>query len=249
MPVARVLLVGLDEPSRDGGARRADTIILIGARKDGSGATLLSVPRDALVPLPRRRQQQKINAAYAIGQVAMLKEVLADPRVMDADLPYHLVMDSRTVRAMVNALGGVTVDVPFAMDYDDNWGNLHIHLKPGRQRLNGEQAAGYLRWRKNNDGGGSDDIARNERQRQLLIAISQQARTPLGALRLPFAYRALRKTSYTNLTSRQLIALGLAFRNVRSETVPGHSVNRHGASYILCDWEAGRRRWQEALAP
>jgi LCP family protein required for cell wall assembly len=250
LTAAPVLLVGLDEPPkfRRAGPRRADTIILSAVRTDGSGTTLISVPRDARVRLPHRRYYEKINAAYALGHIAMLKEVLADPDVMNADLPYHLVLDSRTVREVVNAVGGVTVNVPHDMEYDDNWGELHIHLKAGKQRLNGEQAAGYLRWRKNNNGGpAGSDFIRTERQRELLAAIMQQARTPLGVIRLPFVYRAFRKYTYTNMTTRQLIALALNFRNVHSTAVPGTSGTRGGVSYVICDWEGGRRLWQAAL--
>ncbi|MHB0939647.1 MAG: LCP family protein [Armatimonadota bacterium] len=246
--VAKVLLVGLDEPPkfRRAGPRRSDTIMLCAVRTDRSGATLISVPRDARVRLPHRRYSNKINAAYAIGKVALLKETLADPDVLGADLPYHLVMDSRTVREVVDAVGGVTVNVPVDMNYDDNWGDLHIHLKAGKQRLSGEQAVGYLRWRKNKNGGGSsDDFKRADRQRYLLAAIVQQARTPLGLIRMPATYRAFRKYTYTNLTSRQLIALALAFRNIRSEAVPGYTTR--GGSYVECDWYAGRQLWQSAL--
>lgn len=246
--VARVLLVGLDEPPKfhRAGARRSDTIILCAVRTDRSGATLISIPRDARVRLPHRHSSSKINAAYAIGKVDLLKETLADPDVMGANLPYHLVMDSRTVREVVDAVGGVTVNVPVDMNYDDNWGNLHIHLKAGKQRLNGEQAVGYLRWRKNSHGrGGSDDFKRGDRQRYLLAAIMQQAKTPAGMLRGPATYRAFKKYTYTNLSTRQLIALALNFRNIRSEAVPGTTGRRSG--YVECDWYAGRQLWQAAL--
>jgi len=248
--VARVLLVGLDEPPKfhRAGPRRSDTIILCAVRTDGSGATLISVSRDAIVRLPHHRSYNKINAAYAIGHITLLKETLADSDVLGADLPYHLVLDSRTVREVVNAVGGVTVNVPVDMDYDDSWGDLHIHLKVGKQRLNGEQAVGYLSWRKNKHGGeSSDDFSRAERQRALLSAIIQQARTPGGLLRLPATYRAFKKYTHTNLTSRQLIALTLAFRNMRSEAVPGVSVTRRGVNYVECDWRAGQQLWQSAL--
>jgi len=247
---ARVLLVGLDEPPKfhRAGPRRSDTIILCAVHTSGAGATLISVPRDARVRLPHHRSYDKINAAYAEGQIALLKATLADPDVLGADLPYHLVMDSRTVREVVNAVGGVTVNVPVAMDYDDSWGDLHIHLQAGKQRLNGAQAVGYLRWRKNSHGGvGSDDFKRADRQRALLAAIAQQGRTPDGLLRLPATYRAFKKFTHTNLTTRQLIALALHFRNMRSEAVPGDPVMRRGVSYVNCDWRAGRRLWQAAL--
>jgi len=248
---APVLLVGLDEPPKfhRAGPRRSDTIILCAVRMDGTRTTLISIPRDARVRLPRRRYYEKINAAYASGKIALLKELLADPDVMNASLPYSLVLDSRTVREVINAVGGVTVNVPHDMEYDDDWGELHIHLKAGKQRLTGEQAVGFLRWRKNDRGRspGGSDFTRAERQRELLSAIMQQGRTPSGLLRLPLVYRTFRKYTYTNLTTRQLIALALHFRNVRSEAVPGTPVTRRGISYVNCDWEAGRQLWRSAL--
>ena len=86
MSVARVLLVGLDEPPRlnPSGPRRSDTIILCAMRTDGTGATLLSVPRDAYVRLPRRRMHVKINNAYAVGNIDLLKETLASHSLKDS---------------------------------------------------------------------------------------------------------------------------------------------------------------------
>lgn len=251
--IARVLIVGLDEPPRNelpaAGPRRSDTILLTAVRLDGSGATLISVPRDARVRLPGHHRYTKINAAYAEGRLHLLRDTLAQPRVLDASLPYYFVLDSTTVRHVVDALGGVTVDVPYDMHYDDNWGNLHINLRKGRQRLTGEQAVGFLRWRKNNRGGGAhgDDFARAARQRELLTELVRQARTREGLLRLPNAYRALRAHSWTNLNLRQLIILGLAARAVHSRAVPATPRTIDGISYVICDWPEGRRLWQAAI--
>lgn len=244
---ARVLIIGLDD-TRDGtGPRRSDTIILLGARLDGSGSTLLSVPRDAWVNIPGYHGVRKINAAYALGGDELLRTVLGREEILEADLPYHLIIDSNTVRAVVDALGGIEVDVPHAMDYDDDWGNLHIHLKAGRQVLNGEQAVGFLRWRKNNHGGGASDFARGERQRQVVIAIGAKMRTWQGILRAPDVYAAFRRTSESNLTFRQLIQLGWAARHSRSEAVPAVTFTSGGVSYVDCNWSAGREIWQAAI--
>lgn len=225
--VARVLVVGLDEPARGRlpatEPRRSDTILLTSVRLDGTGATLISVPRDARVRLPGRHRYTKINAAYAEGRLNLLRDTLAQSQVMNASLPYYFVLDSETVHRVVDALGGVTIDVPYDMNYDDSWGGLHIHLRKGRQRLDGGQAVGFLRWRKNNIGGGGghgDDFSRAARQRALLIALAQQARTTTGMRRLPDAYRALRTHSWTNLNLRQLLVLGYAARAVHSRAVP-----------------------------
>ncbi len=246
--VARVLVVGLDEPELSGGPRRSDAIILFAARLDGGRSLLLSVPRDARVRLPHQRRQQKINAAYAVGQVGLLKETLADSDVLGAGLPYHLVMDSRTVREVVDAFGGVTITVPHDMNYDDHWGHLSIHLRAGRQRLNGEQVVGFLRWRKDTRGGiRSTDFARSDRQRALLIALAEQARTREGLRRLPAVYRAFQRTTHTNLTLPQFAALGLAFKHVQSAAVTGDTRTIGGISYVLCDWAEGRRLWEQAI--
>lgn len=242
--VARVLMLGLDGSAADE-PRRSDTIILCAARVDGTGTLLLSIPRDARVRIPRHGRE-KINAAYALGKEPLLKQVLAQPAVLDADLPYHLIIDSDTVRAVVDALGGVVVTVPRDMKYDDNWGHLHINLKAGRQRLNGTQVVGYLRWRKNTHGGGESDFSRTERQRELLAALAKQARSVQGVLRLPHTYAAFRHHARTNLSLRQLIVLGWAARRIQSASVPGDGRTIGRASYVLCDWRAGRARWQAA---
>lgn len=240
---ARVLLIGLDDLPRQGGPQRSDTILLCSAPLDGSGALLLSVPRDAYLPSSMGFGFNKINAAYAHGEETQLKAVLADPEVLGAELPYHLVFDSATVRRVVDAFGGIIVDVPYAMEYDDHWGGLHIDLKPGRQRLNGEEVVGFLRFRKSNHGRGSDDFERTERQRQVLVALMSKAHTWQGVRRLPRVYHAFRATADTNMTPRQLVALGLALRQTHTDTVPGYAGWHRGVSYVHCDWPYGRELW------
>lgn len=244
---ARVLLVGLDDKPREGGAQRSDTIILYSAKLNGSGALLLSVPRDSRVLIPGHRHFGKINAAYADGGVTKLKETLAQPDIIGADLPYHIVFDSTTVASAIDALGGVVVDVPRDMNYDDNWAGLSIHLKKGKQLLNGKQAVGFLRWRKNNHGrGSSDDFSRTERQRQLLIAMKDKMRSWNGLLRLPAVYKAFKAHSQSNLSPAQFLALAWASRQLQTDAVPGSTRTISRVSYVLCNWEYGRQRWQTA---
>ena len=242
--------MGLDDTPRGGGVRRSDSIILYGARLDGSGTTMISIPRDARVRFPGYRRHDKINAAYAIGEIDLLKETLAASSIMEADLPYYVVFGSETVQAVVDALGGIEVDVPQDMNYDDHWGNLSINLKAGRQLLNGKQAVGYLRWRKNNRGlrGNSDDFSRMERQREFLSAVKMRLLSWQGVLRLPVVYHAFRTTTQVNLSWRQMLVLGWAARTMEADAVPGRSRPRRGISYVECDWDQGRRQWQHAIA-
>jgi LCP family protein required for cell wall assembly len=244
--VARVLLVGLD--NREEGVSRSDTIMLLAARTDGSGTTLLSIPRDARVRIPQHRAYGKINAAYAEGQERLLQATLAQPSTLQADLPYYIVLDSDTVAAVIKALGGIDVDVPRDMNYDDNWAKLHIHLKKGPQHLNGAQVVGYLRWRKNNNGrGNSDDFDRTNRQRQLLVAMKSRILSWYGITHLPALYTAFRAHATTNMSFTQFIALAwAAHRQVITEAVPGAPRTIGGVSYVLCDWDKGRQIWEAA---
>lgn len=249
--VARVLLVGLDEPDPNHRSypRRSDTIILTAIRLNGSGATMLSVPRDSRVRIPGVRGQRKINAAYSIGQYPLLKKTLAQPDVMDAELPYYVIFSSTTLKKMVDAADGVTVEVPFRMKYDDNYQNLHIDLHPGVQTLNGEQAVGFVRWRHNDSGErrAGTDIDRAGRQQQVVKALAKQMLTVKGAKRMPDVYKAFRANAPTNMTLRQLIILGLNFKNVNAQIVPGDMINNPRNSYVDAYWTVGRALWQKAI--
>jgi len=250
--VARVLLVGLDEPDRlhpRTMPRRSDAVILMAVPLDGRGATMLAVPRDARVRIPGVRGPRKINAAYPIGKVPLLQQTLAQESTLNARLPYYLVFSSVTLKAMVDAVHGVRVDVPFAMDYDDNWGNLHIHLKKGPQVLNGEQAVGYVRWRKNNSGedNAGTDFDRSERQQEVLKALANKLLTARGIVNAPTVYKKFRANTQSNLTFRQLVVLGLNFKDATALAVPGDASPRRGVSYVECDWRAGRAMWEKAI--
>ena len=98
---ARIAVAGLDNMEK--GAQRSDTIMMVAAKLNGSGVTVISVPRDARVILPGHQRYGKINAAYAEGKETFLREALASPDIMDADLPYYLTFDSEGVAAIVNA--------------------------------------------------------------------------------------------------------------------------------------------------
>ncbi len=248
--VAQVLLVGLDEqdPNHPEYPRRADTIILTAVKLNGSGVTMLSVPRDSRVGIPGVRGKRKINSAYAIGKYPLLKNTLAQPDVMDTAMPYYVIFSSTTLKKMVDAAGGVTVDVPFRMKYDDNYQNLHIDLQPGEQMLNGEQAVGFVRWRKNSGGEhrAGTDMDRAERQQLVVKALAKQLLTMNGLKRIPNIYQAFSVNAPTNMNLRQLIVLGLNFKHVNAQVVPGDMVNRRGVSYVESHWSVGRALWQKA---
>jgi LCP family protein required for cell wall assembly len=242
---ARVLLIGLDDKTPNDTTQRSDSLILYAAKMPGGGATLLSVPRDARVRLAGDAHFNKINAAYSKGGESLLERTLADPTLLHDHFSSYIIYDTSCVTAVIDALGGLYVDVPRDMNYDDSWSGLHIHLNKGKhQLLMGKDIAGYLRWRKNNDGrGSSSDFERTERQRQVLVAIKEKMVSWSGLMKLPMIYLAFKQTANTNLSFTQLVALAGASRQIQTESIPGVPRTIDGVSYVICDWNQARQLW------
>lgn len=195
---------------------RTDTIVLAQVHPDGQ-TELLSIPRDTWVNIPGWGMS-KINAANRHGGPEVLAATVQ--ALTGVPIDSYVLLSLGAVRALTDAAGGVTVDVEQRMKYDDNAGKLHIDLYPGRQRLNGEQAEGFLRFRKDNLG----DIGRVSRQQAFLTALIAQTRNPLNWWRLPRMVGALHEHTRSDLSRGEVGALlGAALRGprVQSYTVPG----------------------------
>ncbi|KEF35049.1 membrane protein [Deinococcus sp. RL] len=195
---------------------RTDTIVLAQVHPDGQ-TELLSIPRDTWVNIPGWGMS-KINAANRHGGPEVLAATVQ--ALTGVPIDSYVLLSLGAVRALTDAAGGVTVDVEQRMKYDDNAGKLHIDLYPGRQRLSGEQAEGFLRFRKDNLG----DIGRVSRQQAYLTALMGQTRNPLNWWRLPRMVGALHEHTRSDLSRGEVGALlGAALRGprVQSYTVPG----------------------------
>ena len=122
---------------------RSDTMILLSLDKTRGTMRMISFPRDALVRMPPNKygvRIAKLNAAHAYGGPEMLEQTLRD----DLGITVHryAVIRFEGFKSLIDKVGGIDVDVIGALhrngkrgdlNYDDNWANLHIHLKPGMQ--------------------------------------------------------------------------------------------------------------------
>ncbi len=194
-----------------------DTIVLAQVRPDGT-TNMLSIPRDTWVNVPGSGWG-KINGSNPhggpealVGAVQTLTGVRADAYVL---------LSLNAMRAMTQAAGGITLDVAQDMKYDDNAGHLHIDLKAGRQHLSGEEAEGYLRFRKDNLG----DIGRVARQQNFLGALMNKVRNPLNWWRVPGMVGAVDGNMKSNLSREQvaeLLGAALGGPRIAMHTVPGN---------------------------
>jgi LCP family protein required for cell wall assembly len=197
-------------------------------------ATLVSIPRDTWVRIPGHGMQ-KINAAYAYGGTQL--SAVAVSRLMGG-VPIDATIALQPVGAaqLVDALGGLNVDVDEDMNYDDDAQQLHIHLKKGRQYLTGSQVLGYIRFRHDP----TSDFGRMHRQQRVLHLMLDQLSQPQNWLKLPRLLGLARKDVVTDLSTRKLLALLEVYRNVpeenvRSFTLPGKVGWAGDASVVFVD--------------
>ncbi len=171
-----LVLIGADD--REGEVGRSDTLMVLWLNPRQQRAALLSVPRDLRTAIPGHGTS-KIIHAYAYGGPELTIRTLE--QLMQIRVDGYIKVNFEGFVKAVDMLGGVELEVDDVegrgrgMNYDDNWGNLHIHLRPGRQHLDGYQAMGFCRYRKSNYSGlGDGDFKRAERQQQFIRAMMEQ---------------------------------------------------------------------------
>lgn len=140
-----VLVLGVDqgiEGRHDRG--NSDTMILATANPQKNSATMTSIPRDTLADIKGDPGDKyfmfRVNSAYEIGgSQASMKTVSS---MLNVPIDYYLEVNMKALRSLVNAVGGVDVNVPFDFSYD--WCDFH----KGKQHLNGRHALAYVRMRR-----------------------------------------------------------------------------------------------------
>ncbi|NLB94863.1 MAG: LCP family protein [Armatimonadetes bacterium] len=233
-----ILVLGVDEKNRllktDG--RRSDTMILLAAELEQKRLAALSLPRDTRVQIPGRSGYDKLNAAHFYGGVPLVRQTVT--QMLGIPIDRFVKTDVAGFRAMVDLIGPIEIDVEKRMDYDDNWGNLHIHLKPGRQLLDGEKAMGYVRFRHDSTG----DLGRMKRQQKFMRAVVRQLFTMGNIARLPQIIEKGMEYIETDLTARELLVLANLAREVTmsqitTATLPGTPRYIRQVSYYVPDEE------------
>ncbi len=157
-----------------------DTIIVAEYDPQYQQASMLSIPRDTFVGTSRSTAtpSDKINSIYCYSPEKLLRKV---NELTGLNIKYYLTVDTSAFREIVDAVGGVTFNVPIDMKYDSNWQKLHINLKAGEQLLDGDKAEQLVRFRHNNDGTtypysyGMEDLGRMRTQREFLKALAKKA--------------------------------------------------------------------------
>lgn len=204
-----ILVLGVD--SGKDKVQRSDTMMVLSLDPAAREIGLLSIPRDTLVSIPGESRRDKITHAHAFGgpekAMAAASDFIGEP------LHSYVKVDFQGFKSLVDILGGVTVDVEKRMRYRDPTQNLNIDLQPGRQRLNGDKALQFVRYRQ--DG----DLFRIRRQQEFLQAVGDESLRLGTVFKLPRLLREGTRYVKTNLGADDMVRLAQLAASVKREDI------------------------------
>ena len=203
-----------------------DVIMIASLNPNSKTATLVSIPRDTYID-PADLSAAKANSFYAAYLYGNLKDAPKDrderqkfamQRVkglfgdfLDINIDYVAVVDFQTFVDVVDAYGGLVIDVDQNMCHRDSADGTNINLKKGVQQLDGKQTLDFVRYRKSMNCSPktkeSNDFERNARQQQVISKLLDKVKTPQGVLKLTSVFDAVSKNVKTDIPTKQIQSL------------------------------------------
>ena len=185
------LILGVDENNR------ADTIMLL-SFKDGN-VTGTSIPRDTA--FISKEFDRKVKLTEVLNSENGNQKVIDAVRdTLSVPVTYYAKLNLSAVKEIIDSVGGIELDVPMDMEYDDPHKNLHIKLKQGRQALSGDAVCGLLQFRRSNDGTGyaQGDMTRIEVGQQFISEFISQKLNKEFINKSPDIFKILAENMETN---------------------------------------------------
>jgi LCP family protein required for cell wall assembly len=242
-----ILLLGTDKRVQEQGPSRTDTIIVVTADPQAKTAGMLSIPRDLWVSIPNH-SEGRINIAHFLGESydypgggpALAKKTVQ--YALGIPIHYYVRVDFEGFEKLVDAIGGITIDVEEAIHDDEypdsNYGYMTIDIPAGVQLMDGKTALQYARARH-----GSTDFMRSRRQQEVIKAIQDKVlRLDIPLTRIPEMLRIVGGSVQTDLGLSEMYALAkvgreVAAGNIKSavvdETMTTPQITPDGAQVLI----------------
>lgn len=221
------------------GSSLTDTIMVASYNPNTQKATLLSIPRDTYTGKnsAKATAYEKINALY--GRKNRPDETLeAVNEITGLDIKYYAVVKTEALIELVDAIGGVTFNVPIDMKYDDPTQDLHIDLKAGEQLLDGDKAEQLVRFRHGNWDPktrtyptypaeyGDNDLGRMRTQREFIMQVIKQTAKVENIFKIGEILDVAKNNLITNIdfdVAKDYIPYIVEFdtANILTSTLPG----------------------------
>jgi len=238
-----MVIAGVDLRTGQTADPHTDTLMAVSINPKSGTIRMLSIPRDLWVTIPGYGQD-RINDAYADGGTKLLIQTVEG--VANLPIRYYAIINFAGFEKVINALGGVTIDVKRTIRDPTypaftGYGYAPLYIRKGVHHMNGALALKYVRTRHDDPLG---DLGRNQRQQQLLSAMKAQVLTPNTLFNLPLILSSLRAAVSTNFPYDDLTYLFRTamtahtvhhFLNYANNSVSNY-VTPGGADVLLPNW-------------
>lgn len=235
---------------------RTDVILVINFDSHTDKVKVISVPRDTRVVWSETQKQNlledkgysmsvsKINEMTTYGGIENIRKYTIDEleNLLDMRIDNYVIVTLDAFRKLVDAVGGVEVEVPAlengeGLHYDDNYQNLHIHLEPGLQTLDGEAAEGLVRFRY---GYAEGDVGRIKTQQLFLEAFARKLLSPSIITKVPQIVGVIFDSVTTDVKLSDIPAYSRYLKNIDPSNIsfniiPGESERLDGKWYYIAD--------------
>lgn len=224
-----IVVLGVDERAEEYDVGRSDTLFVVMFDTQTKNASLLSIPRDTRVRIPKHGWD-KINHAYAYGGRELTQKTVEE--LLGLHINNYVMVDFKGFKGLVDAIGGVDINVEKDMYYRDSWDGFTIDIKKGMQHMDGETAIQYVRYRDE-----EGDIGRIRRQQHFLMAVYEKISSADMLLHIPGLAQQLTAMIKTDLPINDMLSLGKALHSMVREKglsmamVPGTPEYIDGISY------------------
>ncbi len=225
------LIVGMD------GGINTDTIMVASYDAVNEEANIIGIPRDTLVNV--KRKVKKINAAYPVGTLngggkeGGIEQLKREIKTIVGFVPdFYVCIDLNAFVKIVDAVGGVSVNVPFKMVYDDPAQDLHINLEEGEQHLNGKDALTFARYRQDNERiKVITDYERIEHQQMVIKAVLVELMKPQNILKVPQFIDIFNENVYSDIKVENMLWFAEQFNKIKgTEALSTYTIPTIGTS-------------------
>ncbi|EEM08856.1 Transcriptional regulator, LytR [Bacillus pseudomycoides] len=231
-----VLIMGIEDYATDGQNGRTDSLMFATINPKTKNVSLMSIPRDSRVTIAGKNKKDKINAAHAYGGEKMALDTVEN--FLRVPVDHYVKIDFKGFKGIVDAVGGITVDVPFNFEErsDIDYYKL-IQFKQGQQELNGEEALAYVRMRKQDPNG---DYGRAARQRQVLAAVVHKLNSASTVFKIKDLAEVVGKYVKTDIPVSDGLALynklsGFDPSNIKTIKLEGEDKKLNDIYYFIPD--------------